>query len=366
MIHALQVVAFDNPNPPDYGGAVEVFYKLKALHALGVKIDLHLFTYGSRKDYEILYEFCEKVYYYKRPLSVKSLMSVNPFIVKSREHPELLKNLIRNPSPILFEGLHTCAYLHRKELKAHFKMVRTHNVEHDYYKGLSKSSSNLLKKRYFKSEANKLRRFEPQLSHADLILALTRKDATHFQKYGETRWIPPFGKLFPKVEKIDDYVLFHGNLAVAENYEAAKLLVENVFAHIDSKVIVAGKSPRPSLVSAIEKVDKIQLIANPSQQEMERLVIQARCHVLYTQQNTGIKLKLVHAVQTVGHIVMNEDMLFDNKFSCEVELAHNWEEMIAAIKKCMQSDSPKSRDGLRALFDNKKNAMQILNAIESS
>src|SRR5690554_7344076 len=60
-------------------------------------------------------------------------------------------------------------------------------------------------------------RFESQLTHADLILAITQKDASHFQQYGKTQWIPPFAKPFPKVEKTEDYVLFHGNLRSEEH-----------------------------------------------------------------------------------------------------------------------------------------------------
>lgn len=361
MIKTLQIAAFDNPNPPDYGGAVDLFYKLKAFHSLGIKIELHLFTYGNRTEYEPLDEFCEKVFFYKRNMSVGSFLSPKPFIVKSRERPELLKNLAQNPSPILFEGIHCCAYLHRKELKNHFKIVRMHNIEHDYYDGLAKSSGNVFKKRYFRSEAKKLRKYEFQLSHANLILAITQKDAEHFQTFGKTLWIPPFGKPFEKVEHTEDYVLFHGNLKVSENFTAAKLLVENVFGRVDAKVIITGKSPPHSLIAIVGKKSGMRLISNPDQEEMEELITRAHCHVFYTNQNTGIKLKLVHAIQTAGHIVMNNEMLFDETYAQEVELANTWEEMVTAINNCMKSDYPKSREGLRALFDNQNNATQILN-----
>lgn len=364
LVRSLQIVAFDNPNPPDYGGAVEVFYKLKAFHSLGVKIDLHLFIYGERKDYSLLDEFCENIYFYKRNMSASSLLSSKPFIVKSREIPELLENLSQKQSPILFEGIHCCAYLHRKELSNHFKIVRMHNVEHDYYEGLSRSSSNILKKKYYRSEAQKLKKFEAQLACADLVLAITEKDAEHFRAYAKTLWIPPFGKPFTKVDSTEEYVLFHGNLSVAENYEAANLLVENVFGQVSSKVIIAGKSPHSSLVSAVKKKEAVELVLNPDQQEMERLITNARCHVLYTNQNTGIKLKLVHAIQTSGHIVMNGEMLFDESYSKEVELANTWEEMIFAINTCMKSDTPKQREGMRSLFNNENNAKQILKLAE--
>ena len=42
----LHIVSFDVPYPPDYGGAIDVYYKLKALHEEGIKIYLHCFEYG--------------------------------------------------------------------------------------------------------------------------------------------------------------------------------------------------------------------------------------------------------------------------------------------------------------------------------
>ena len=34
----IHIIVFDVPYPSDYGGIIDVFYKLKALHQLGVNI----------------------------------------------------------------------------------------------------------------------------------------------------------------------------------------------------------------------------------------------------------------------------------------------------------------------------------------
>ena len=44
----LNIICFDVPFPADYGGAIEEFYKIKSLHAAGVKIYLHCFVYSGR------------------------------------------------------------------------------------------------------------------------------------------------------------------------------------------------------------------------------------------------------------------------------------------------------------------------------
>ena len=54
----LNLISFDVPYPPDYGGVIDVFYKIKALYALGIRVHLHCFEYG-RKGADELKEICE-------------------------------------------------------------------------------------------------------------------------------------------------------------------------------------------------------------------------------------------------------------------------------------------------------------------
>ncbi|HMX05330.1 MAG TPA: hypothetical protein PKE14_11715, partial [Chitinophagales bacterium] len=61
----LHIISFNVPYPPDYGGVIDVFNKIKALHAEGIKIHLHCFEYGRNEAPE-LNAFCEHVYYYPR------------------------------------------------------------------------------------------------------------------------------------------------------------------------------------------------------------------------------------------------------------------------------------------------------------
>ena len=64
----LHIISFDVPYPTNYGGVIDVYYKMKALHQQGIKIHLHCFEYG-RAEAKILEDICEKVYYYKRKMN---------------------------------------------------------------------------------------------------------------------------------------------------------------------------------------------------------------------------------------------------------------------------------------------------------
>ena len=105
----IHIVSFDIPYPANYGGVIDVFYKLKSLHELGWKIHLHCFMYG-RKKASTLAEYCERVTYYPRDISKSKLFLKLPYIVSSRNNKHLLEALLENKDAILFEGLQQWKY----------------------------------------------------------------------------------------------------------------------------------------------------------------------------------------------------------------------------------------------------------------
>jgi hypothetical protein len=52
-----------------------------------------------------------------------------------------------------------------------------------------------------------------------------------------------------------------------------------------------------------------ELKSNPSEEELNELITNARVHLLYTNQSTGIKLKLINSLQTSGHVLVNPTMV---------------------------------------------------------
>ena len=54
----LNIIAFDNPYPPIYGGVIDVYYKINELAKLGIKIHLHYFS----KKNDVFFVFTSKVH----------------------------------------------------------------------------------------------------------------------------------------------------------------------------------------------------------------------------------------------------------------------------------------------------------------
>lgn len=307
----LNIISFDVPYPANYGGVIDVFYKLKTLSQLGFKIYLHCFEYG-RGEQKILNNYAHKVYYYKRSKKIKYLLSAKPFIVRSRYSDELLRNLLSNNAPILFEGLHTCALLAHPKLQERFKIVRTHNIEHDYYKALSINNKNILKKIFFRIEAFKLKLFEKALLYSNLILPISISDYNYFEKYNANiQLVTPFNgnNNFKNKVGAGDYMLFHGNLSVKENSEIVEFLLKNILTTINKPVKIAGLNPPKSLKKAINSFENCQLIENPEQTKMDDLIQNAHIIFLFTNQATGVKLKLIDSLYLGRFCLCNENMI---------------------------------------------------------
>ncbi len=308
----LHIVSFDIPFPADYGGAIDVFYKLRCLHDLGIKIILHNFQYGGRKREAKLNELCSHVYYYPRNNNKTNILSGKPFIVVSRSSDELLKRLAADNYPILFEGLHTCLLLNHPALSHKKRFVRTHNIEHDYYLGLAHSESDPLKMLYFQSESRKLKRFEKNLAHADGIVTISRNDELHFAAINKnTRTI----SAFHSSESIEvrsgtgKYALYHGSLDVSENNRAALFLVNEIFNEINYPLVIAGNKPSKELRAAVKKHKHIALRDNLDTDDFATLINEAQINILPTFQATGIKLKLLLALHQGRHLVVNTPMV---------------------------------------------------------
>jgi len=365
---ALHIVSLDVPFPADYGGAIDIYYRIKALHELGFMITLHCFEYGRGKHKE-LDRITSCVHYYKREKRIFDLIGQKPFIVQSRSTDALLHNLLQDNTPILFEGLHTTFFLADDRLKDRVKLVRTHNVEHQYYNGLADKATGL-KKRYFRNEARKLKKFEQILKNADHILTIQKNDFNHFSALHKSVYLlnasAPENNLNEYVET-EPYCLFHGNLSIPENNTAACWMLETFKQIPDIPLIIAGKDPSKMLAQKCTE-QGVSLEVNPGTKNMNVLLGNARVHVLHTDQPTGLKLKLLAALQTSGHVVVNVKMTEGTGLDtlCTVATSRrSFSDRIIQLfpERLAQEDFLKRRKHIDKNYDTKKNCEIIAQLI---
>ena len=336
----LNIVSFDVPLPANYGGVIDVFYKIKALHKNGVKIHLHCFDYGRGSNKE-LENYCESVKYYKRREKKLYLLSALPYVVASRLNSRLVKDLSNNDYPILFEGLHTCGTLANPKLDNRKRFVRTHNIEHDYYNGLAKVEKKFFKRLYFKKEAKKLYKFEGVLNLSDTIFAISNEDVKYLSDhYKNVKYLPvchPTEEVSSLTGK-GEFALYHGNLAVGENNEAATYIATKVFNDLDHPLVIAGSNPSEELTEICKQNKNIELKANIDSKEIEQLVANAHVNVLPTFQSTGIKLKLLLALFKGRFCLANNEMTLNTGVESLCDIANTTEEWKKTIKDTFQKE----------------------------
>lgn len=367
METAIQLVAFNIPYPADYGGVIDIFYKVKALSECGATVFLHCFEY-DRPQVAELEKYCAKVYYYPRKKGIRFQFSMKPYIVITRANEQLIHNLALKKFPVLFEGLHTCLYLDHPLLSGHIRLVRTHNVEHDYYLNLSKAETNPFKKAYFRLEACKLKSFEKILRNATQLLCISPNDNYSFgRKFGHSQFIPafhPFNKI-TSIKGKGKYILFHGNLSVSENIQAVEYLIRHVFSKISQSVVIAGKNPPDRLIRKISRLANVQLIADPETDEMESLIRNAHICLLPTFQDTGLKLKLLASLFSGRFCIVNAAMIHKTGLEHLCQLADTPEEIIRQINELFTRDFTSGEIEKRKLiledaFSNHRNALKII------
>jgi hypothetical protein len=308
------------------------------------------------------------VHYYRRELNLFHLLSREPFIVLSRKNNLLLKNLQADDHPIIFEGLHTTHFLDNPALAGKIKMVRTHNIEHVYYRNLAASERNPFRKYYYRSEARKLERFESKLSAATKLLSISPGDTDYFStRYGTALFVGPFhpGNGCCSATGKGDYVLMHGDFSTAENNAAALQIVREVATGWKYKTVLAGKRPSAELYDSVSAHRHIRIIPNPDPEQMNDLITNAQVCLLHAYQPTGMKLKLINALCFGRHVVASPAVVAGTSLEELCHVASSPGEWIShtdvLIKEQFTQEMKEKRTSLlHQVADNQINAGRII------
>jgi len=365
----LHIVALDVPWPVDYGGVVDLFYKLKALHQLGIKIHLHCFTQHGREPQQELNKYCASVTYYQRKKNIGSFSLLLPFIVTSRKNEELIANLNIDNYPVLLEGIHCTYYLHSNQLTNRRVLVRLHNTEFEYYKQLAKNESNFFKKLYFLNESRLLFQYEKSIANKASFVAVSEHDVNLYQRLFNARdiyYLPVFIPYTLSVCKEGKgcFCLYHGNLSINENETAAIWLLQNVFNTLEIPFVIAGKNPSEKLLHLAHQHQHTCIVANPGEKEMQDMICKAQIHVLPSFNNTGIKLKLLNALFNGRHCVVNAAGVEGSGLegACQVASdATSFKKIIAELyqQPFTEQEKEKRQGLLQTIYNNEENARKL-------
>ena len=368
MNDTLHIVCFDAPSPPDYGGAIELYFKIVALAEAGRKIILHYFDYKTGRNRKGLEKYCAAIYTYKRKTGLEGLSLFKPYIVSSRINDELIENLNKDRHPILLEGIHCTGllpYINKNNRKI---VVRVHNNEKEYYQQLAKNEPNFLKRFYYSIESLQLALYQKNLPHNCTYLCLSESDRQYFAgvlQLPDVTFIPcfiPWQFVNPVLGR-GSYCLYHGNLSVAENIKAVEWLIKEVFSSLEIPFIIAGKNVPEEINEQTASYAHITVYNNPTEEHLASLISNAHINTLPVFNKTGVKLKLLHAIFQGRFCLTNSSGIAGSGINKGIAIANTAVEWRIKVRELYQlhftQQQAVERYYIQELYNNGRNAQSL-------
>lgn len=336
QIKPLHIISFDNPFPPNYGGVIDVFYKIKALHALGFTIYLHCFYENRNEVSEELKAITKMVFLYKKNRNPIFLLFPFPFSVISRFHKDLVKNIDSVAAPILFEGLQTTMIINKIKVQNRKLFLRLHNLESNFYAGMSKNETNFFKKMLYRLESKKYVTYQNKFAHFDHVFTLSKQEFEFVKtKTEKVSYIPVFhgNESFKYSAQYGDYALYHGDLRLPDNKKAAIFLI-TLFQKIpDYNLIIASSVGKDFVENQLQNLGNIKFVLIDNEEHLTSLLADAHINVLLSFQQSGTKLKIVNSLFKSRFCLINDNMVDDERILNLCHIANNEKEFIEKINQ---------------------------------
>ncbi|PWH86231.1 glycosyltransferase family 4 protein [Brumimicrobium oceani] len=229
-----------------------------------------------------------------------------------------------NYNVAILESIYLLPYLQLFKEKGIKVIVRTHNIEHQIWAGMSENTPSLLKGWYYRKLAKQLLTFEVnELSKVDGIISITEEDAKFFQQFEPkvmTTAIPTSVKTnFPPADYSKSDFYFLGAMDWMPNQEGIQWMIKEVIPEglKGTQFYVGGKSLKkeefshPTLVNCGEIKNAIEFISD-----------HGIC-IIPMQSGSGLKIKLLE------NMAMGKPIITTSEGIRGVNISHNKEVLVA-------------------------------------
>lgn len=302
------VVNCDFVYPPDHGGRVDSWNRIKCLYQMDCVVDL-ICTVKDMPSQEYVDEvrkYVRNLYFCPRKNRIVDIFSRAPLQLKSREQ---LKNVKLDAvyDYLIVEDTGAMPILQNPKLSYNKAMLHMHNDNYVYFNGLASSESILWKKLYYLLDAYKFRNIDASVVRAIPNVAFISYDEMIRYK----KRYPHIHETFLPAAIEADYkertltsrtVLLIGSLFMINNQDAIRFYLRDVHPHLTQDVegyrlIIAGNS-RGKGVAWIEEMtaDYHNVDIYDTPEDLDGLYAQAGVFVNPMRYGAGVKLKTVNAI----------------------------------------------------------------------
>ncbi len=329
------IISLDIPFPDNYGGAKDIWWRVKALER---KYNLDLIsTYNdeSRKTFFLNSEaksIFSNVVFIKRTGFARIFLTCLPYAVDSRRiQLKDIDNLSiffkKDYHTVIVEGFHSILTFEdiRERLSYKQSVLRVHNLENEYYLNLYKNESNLFKKLYYLQESFKFDYFIKKYDFKkrfDALLFISNTDLVNqlFEPIRNKYFIPPIVDSVYQGKSYNDrknYFLYVGNLNSSDNVNSVLkiyAILKNIIMKYGFKLIICGRCNNPKRFSSILGDKNVILKLNVGFDELNELYVTSKIFFIYSENPSGVKLKLIEALSYALPVLSNTNGVIGSGF----------------------------------------------------
>ncbi len=228
----IAVVSGFIPFPPIFGGAIDIWERIKGLHALGHEVDLIATDKinPTKEQIDEMALYTKRFFFARRQNKLYQLFSNQPLQMLSRK---ALKNIQVHQSYdlIILESEFCWPFLLNRSVSYKNSVVRVHNIEHHYFKVLGESATSLKEKCYYKIEASKIKQLSNLVfSKVNKLWFISKDDLTQVNLLEKSTFMPfPINENFiHPTKKTGNNVVFMGSLFMQNNIFGLDWFLKNV------------------------------------------------------------------------------------------------------------------------------------------
>lgn len=324
------IVAPDVPYPDDYGGARDMWHRIRLLADRGHALSL-IATYRDEERRAAFESAPESATFRRRALFPirpwRGVATPLPYAVGSR--------LLARPAVaavgfdgttfdvVEIEGLQAVGtFLQiRRGLSYRRALVRLFNRESAFQLNQARSEPRFLRRTLLAADAGRFfmfERFGRWKRAVDAGLFISRDELDHPNFAGIARRVlvaPPVPVDGPPAlpddfARREDLLLYVGNLRLPDNRAAVLVAhreLRDLLRRHDWRLTVCGRSDDPGALAELRDDPRVRLAFNVTADELERLYARAKVFVGFSENGAGAKLKLLEPLQRGIPIVATRD-----------------------------------------------------------